>query len=976
MSAAKQGAKIFNIPAGTAFADRLAAQLIAETEGRPEALAAYCIILPTRRACRVLREAFVQLREGEALLLPRMHAVGDIDEEELSLSMAEGPELLDIPPALTPLKRQVLLARTIMAIPDYAKGFDQALLLANALGSLMDQVYTEGLKLEKLPSLVDEATLSEHWQVTLKFMEILSRQWPAILEEMGVIDAADRRDRLLRSLAAHWAKTPPNGPIIAAGSTGSVPAVRELLRVIAALPNGRIVLPGLDQDMDAESWKHLSESHPQFLLRNLLATLETGRGDVALWPGVDNARTLPRRVLAAEIMRPSATTQEWTETLPTSKPLQQSIKAATQSLRLLTCSNEREEAAAIAVLLRETLATPGRTAALITPRRSLARRVASACRRWEIALDDSAGRTLDQAPAGSFLMLSVQACADNFTPVSLLALLKHPLSGTRNVQALDKALRGPKPAPGLEGIKTHAMDGDSEKIMRVIEPHFSQFMNGSAAANPRKFSEILAAHLELAENLSIPGLLWQGQEGEEATRFLATLQGLGADFPDMDLKTYESVLGDLLRTVTVRPAWGTHPRLHILGLPEARMMDADLVILAGLNEGSWPPDPGHDPWISRPMREDFGLPGPERKIGLTAHDFAQGFCSNNVVLTRSLRQDGGPSVPARWLQRLSAVLEAAGIDEDRLLDTAAAKWAAELDAPANFAPLKRPKPTPPVSARPRKISVTHVEKWQKDPYGVYAKYVLELRKMDQLEKPVDDAEKGTLLHKIMKRFVDDIPGPLPADAEKSLIKIAADELAARHDDPAVWSFWQRRFEKTANWIVQHERGWRETATPRKTETDGEIPFAAAGGEFILTARADRIDAVPGGGAAIDYKSGNPGSAKALRTGKLPQLPLEGLILARGGFKEVGGLKPVSLQYWKLSGGIKPDDEPIVADGNLDNLIANAESGLLALINIFDNEATPYYSLPRPDEAPRFNDYKHLARIAEWAALGDDDSEAA
>jgi ATP-dependent helicase/nuclease subunit B len=973
MSAAKITPGIYNIPSGTSFARALAAQLILESGGRPEALAEYRIILPTRRAARVLREAFLDETGGKPLLLPQMHALGDIDEEELSLALLAdetASALLSIPPAISPLKRQILLAKTIQKLPDYAKGFDQALLLAAALGRLMDHVYTEGLDLQKLPSLVSAERLAAHWQVTLKFMEILSIKWPEILAAEGVIDAADRRNKLLRALAAHWEKSSPRTPVIAAGTTGTIPATAELLRVIAALPQGRVVLPGMDPDIDPKDWELLTESHPQHAIKHLLDKLDIPRSKVLPWPNNDAVKQTDRRWLASEIMRPAETTESWANDLPGNRDSQQKISNALKNINILTCANEREEAAAIALLLRQALETPGRTAALITPRRGLARRVAAACRRWNITLDDSAGRPLPETPAGSYIRLSADAAAADFSPVALLSFLKHPFCKADGLQNLDLSLRGPKPIPGIPGLTERV----SPEIMRIIEPALSRFMAGSAPEKPRQFSEIVRSHIEMLEALALtPQTPFQGEDGEKAAAFFASLLDHAGDFPDLNLPAYASVIDALMKDIVVRPAYGTHPRLRILGQLEARMTDTDLVIMAGLNEKTWPPEASHDPWMSRPMRAEFGLPPPERQVGLAAHDFVQGFCAPHVVLTRSLRQDGGPTVPARWLQRLDAILDAAAIKMPAA--SPVMDWANTMDEAETVTPTRRPEPRPPVAARPRALSVTRIEKWRQDPYGIYAEYVLRLRKADPLEKDIDAAERGELLHETMKNFAAKTCESFPENAAAILIETAEEEIARRREDIAVWSFWCRRFKKSAHTLAQHERGWREQAGPAGIEIHGEIPVAAKGGQFLLSARADRIDRLPHGGAIIDYKSGGTFNPGDITGGYMPQLPLEGLILAQGGFKEIGKLEPVSLQYWVVTGGAPPV-KITRAEQGLADVISDAESGLKSLINAFDNQSTPYYSVPRPDNAPRFSDYGHLARIAEWAALGDDDSEAA
>lgn len=971
MSAAKKYPNIYNIPSGIAFSCALAAQLIAETKSAPERLAAYRLILPTRRACRVLQNEFIRLSEGKSIVLPRLQALGDVDEEELSLALiGQMPqEFLEIPPALPSLRRLALLAQAILRIPGYAHNFDHTLRLAKPLGQLMDHAYTEGLSLKDLRGLVVDSDLARHWQITVTFMEALATQWEKILEIEGVIDAADRRNRLMMQLARHWESSPPSDPVIIAGTTGSIPATMELLRVVACLPEGRIVLPGLDQEMDEESWEALEDTHPQYGLYQLLKSMKVERERVRLWPGVNPQIAWPRRVLASEIMRPAKTSHRWATGFSQDEAKKTAITTALKDLRILHCSNEREEAQAIGILLREALETPGRRVAVVTPSRTLATRITAACQRWGINLDDSAGKSLNQTRAGIFLLLCIQAMADGYSPVSFLSLLKHPLCGIQNVNELDLLLRGPKPRQGQEGLQERIPDD----LIQSIEPLMKRFMRGSPSLNTYDFSEILDAHLQLAEDLAGPaGALWQGEDGEAAAVFFAQCREIAALFPPLSLASYAAVIGDLMKTVTVRPAYGAHPRLQILGQLEARMMDADLVILAGLNEKSWPPEAGHDPWMSRPMRAKFGLPSPERAVGLAAHDFVQGFCLKDVVITRAAKnEDGSPAVPARWLQRLSTILLAAGIDPRSVASSPALHWAYKLDRSNSLTPVKRPAPKPPLDARPRRLSVTQIEMWLQDPYGIYARHILRLKPLDELEKPVDAAEKGQLLHEILRNFVQAYPAAIPPEAKEALIKFAFAALEKRSDNHDLWSFWRRRFEKLAEGLIAHEREWRRCALPQALEAAGEIEIKLPSGLFSLHVRADRIDRMGRQAVIIDYKSGGSFSAKGMRQGRHPQLPLEALILSYNGFAELKALEPASLQYWKLTGGPKPL-EIIKEEKDIKGLLAETEEGLRKLVGIYDNANIPYYSLPRSDFAPRFNDYLHLARVHEWSAQGDED----
>ncbi len=972
---------IYNIPAGVPFMRCLAAQLLQETKNDPGALAGYRILLPTRRAARILREAFLQQTGGAPLLLPRMQTLGDIDEEELSLAMASPAEtenLLNLPPALLPLRRQVLLAQAIAAMGGYAQDHAQAMNLAASLGRLMDQVYTEGLDIKDI-SAIAPPEFAAHWQISLQFLSILAERWPEILKEQGVIDAADRRDRLIRALALHWQDTPPQTPVIAAGSTGSIPATALLLQVVAKLPQGRVVVPGLDMDIPPEDRTALGETHPQYGLQNLLQQL---KGPVQEWPcpEADSVTPAARRALAGELMRPASSSAAWTD-LGHNKQAQSRFGEALRNLHLVNCANEREEAAIIALAMRQSLETKHKTAALITPDRVLARRVAAACRRWGIEIDDSAGQPLTATKAGSFFRLLLQASCESYTPVALLALLKHPLCRLEGLDsaALDHALRGIRPAAGIKGLRERLESTNAQaalRTLRIIEPVLNRFTCALNPVNLNGFKMMLQEHIGTAEILAGPESLWTGDDGEAAAQFFANLLAEADLLPAMDLASYASILESLMHSVTVRPAYGTHPRLAILGQLEARMTDADLVILAGLNEGTWPPDPGADPWMSRPMRARFGLPGHERHIGLAAHDFVQGFCAANVLLTRAERQGGAPTVPARWLQRLETVLHAAHIDPEALEGSPLPAQAAALDRPDRIQSVRRPEPRPPVAKRPRELYVTRIETLMKDPYAVYARHVLKLKKLDPLEKDIDAAERGQVMHRVLNRFVSTHPDRLPPDADLILTRMADEEIAARPDDPAEWSLWKPRFEKIAEWLAAHEAKWRMDAFDPKTELEGAAILSLPGGDFRLAARADRIDRLRSGGAAIiDYKSGSAPGAKKIRSGESPQLALEGLILTGGGFAGVQAGTVEKLCCWKLSGGAEAG-EVIEVSENMAALIEATRQGLVDLVNAFDDEATPYYSLPRPDNAPRFSDYKHLARVLEWTALGDSETEDA
>lgn len=973
---------LYTIPAGAPFAENFAAILLQQNQKNPEKLAEILVLLPTRRACRIVRDAFLRQSGGVAMVLPRLQTIGDVDDEMLGLEMAAlsvtGTPALDIPPAIPALQRQMLLATLILEWPPYKGQPDQALALADALGQLLDRVHTEGLDMASLTGLVDETGLAERWKMTLEFLRIVLENWPSILAERGCIDAAERRNRLLQALASHWEARPPATPIYAAGSTGSIPAVGRLLQMIAKLPHGAVILPGLDTGIDPASWEAVDDTHPQITLKSLLRQFAVMPWDVPVW---GPAPALPgRSILAREMMRPAATTAAWQNL--SRHP--ERVKEGLQNMQQINCQSVEEEAALIALIFRHVQHQPGKTAALVTFDRGLARRVAGACARWGLRIDDSAGQFLNTTPIGSYLEFCVETCVQHFAPVPLLSLLKHshtaagmgPGDCRSAVRRLDKALRGLRPAPGIAGLKAHCQDDLHplvDRLEMLLNPLITLCDGGT-----HPFGAFLQAHIQAAENLADTieqkggARLWAGEDGEAAAEFLAGLVTQAASLPGVDGGQYVRILNTMMRGVQVRPAWGTHPRLSILGPMEARMLQADLVILGGLNEGSWPGTPEPDPWMSRPMRQKFGLPSLERGIGLSAHDFVQAFCSGEVILTRAERAGAAPTIPSRWLQRLEAVLNAAGTN---MVRTDWLEKVRALDRPENVTPARRPAPAPPVEKRPVRLSVTEIETWMRDPYSVYAKHILYLYRLDSADESMDASDRGTLLHAILEQFVRTYRDSLPENAAFVLLQMGNALLDSRITDVRARHFWGVRFENMAKWFISYERTWRTRARPLLLETRGVLPLP--GMNFTLSGKADRIDRMLDGSgdaqgpvAIIDYKTGAVPKVKDILQGLSPQLPLEAAMIRKGAFPGIPqGTDVGYLTHWVVSGnreggreiGIREDPE-ILAEGAL--------AGLTRLVTTFTDPATPYMSLPRTAARPRYNDYAQLARVQEWAVLDD------
>ncbi len=983
MSELKKNPIVYNIPAGNSFADVLVQGILERTNSDPLELSKYTLLLPSRRACRVLRDAFLRHSNGNAMLLPTMQPIGDVDADEMSLTLSE--EALNIPPAISKLERQLLLAKIIQK-KDADKNFDQAVALAGELGAFLDEVQTERLEFDELVNIVPDE-FAEHWQETLTFLKILTSLWPAILKEQGFIDISERRNLLIEKQIEMWTKNPPTKHIIAAGSTGPTPAATDLLALIAKLPNGEVVLPGLDILLDNDSWGKLDDDHPQYFIKKLLNKIGVERSAVKDWKSTEAINT-DRVKLLSEAMRPADTTDKWRDL-----SISDISETSLAGLTVVNCTTAQEEANTIALIMREAIETPEKTCALITPDRRLARRVAQSLKRWNITVDDSGGQPLTEFPIGSYLMLIAEMAEDNLSPVTLLSFLKHPLLAASMpatklrdmVQFLDeRILRGPRHSGGFEGLKIEAENKGNGEILQWIDTmkeQLSSFVKMMTSPNEYNFRELLSKHVktseDLASTLEIDGAnrLWHGEAGEAAGKFIGELLNIAETIPEISPEHYISIFGMLLKSNTVRPRFGTHPRLNILGQIESRLYCADMVILGGLNEGSWPKLPGDDPWMSRPMRKQFGLPSPEKDISLAAHDFVQAASAKEVIITRAAKIDGTPTVPARWLLRIETVLNALGLDIPTTKGLEYKTITELMDKPDAIKAIDRPTPCPPINVRPRAMSVTNIEKWMRDPYQIYAKYILNLRAIDDLDEDAGAAKRGEFIHRALEVFIKEHNEDIPKDAKNKLLSFGKAALTDMHIQKEVEAFWWPRFEKVAENFILQEQKWREKAKPYLTEIKGEIDI----GKFTITAKADRIDKMNDGTyTIIDYKSGNIPSSPNVKAGLSPQLPLEALILEEGGFKGIKkSAKTSNIMYWKVSGsGQKPVEQKFVKPQKYttEQIIEGAKQGVADLINCFDNENTPYISCPRMNINIGYTDYEHLSRIKEWGISGEDGEE--
>ncbi len=1030
---------LFTVPAGTPFLNALVKAVLEgrmfnelTTSAQAESLTNWTILLPTRRAVRACREAFLAADGSTARLLPNIRALGDTDEDEINITGSWGPSgtaELALKPAASDLQRQFLMSKIVqdwarkepagLAAQSLIDSTFHALQMARSLLQLIDSLETGEITLAELPErLASDDDMPRHRSEALDFLSIIVREYPAALESAGIMGPQARRSALLSLEADRLRKNPPTAPIIAAGSTGSIPATSRLLATIAHLPLGAVVLPGLDQALDDESWNKISEQHPQFGMKELLAAMQAEREDVALLPGVTVSESAAARSrLALEAMRPSETTGKWRELAG----LHETFQKATQGITELVCPETREQASMIAMVMRKTL-DENRPCSLITPDRQLARRVSSELLRWNIHVDDSAGEPLSGLAPGIFFRLVSDVCAPDARPHHIVALLGHIL--TSNELLLDQKtlplarkleialLRQMHGAHKLNGLKervrlakvrasedyVHAtvraltdddwlqMEAFAAEIEQRLKPLSELAQNGT----PAPLEQLLTAHIAAAEAISAgnstsPQQLWAGEAGTSLSETLREVLDHAASAPKMSFRDYRDFMSSVLASVPVRRRYPLHPKLKILGLLEARLVQSEVVILGGLNEGIWPGDMDPGAWLSRPQYALARLPMPERRLGLAAHDFVQGLSAEQVYLTWARKSGGTPTVPSRWLLRLRAVLEAAGL-KDALKPREGMNWAGwamgldwHEDMPAGLkpAPALQPVPVPPPDARPAHYSVTRIGKLIEDPYAVFAEAVLKLKPLETLNTEPGAAERGQFVHKVVEVFSSSHPGPMPADARDLMLAIADDIIADYAPDEALRALWLPQAARMIDWFCEAEAELRQNVISQHTERTATYAVTWAERDITITARADRIDVLRSGGLRIiDYKTGEAKMTRLFKSkdmiaqnaGYKPQLFVEGWLAKKGAFEGIPAGEAEQLMYIRLSGG-EPAGEINASPTDPGYILAEEiEATAEGVRNIITGYLQPEQGFPARSGEKAWNrkeDYDHLSRWREW-----------
>jgi ATP-dependent helicase/nuclease subunit B len=960
--------QVYSIAAHRGFADALVAGLVPRYADPELGLARLTLLLPSGRAVRTMTEAFIR-HSGAGLLMPRMAVVGDLDLDETLGPLLDPLGTGDVPPAADSTRRWLRLAELIRELRPELKG-SALLRLAFETGRTMDRLLVEEigpeeLYGEKVLGLLGD--LADNWKRGLALFMTVQDKWLAELRARGELDPADRRNRLFRHAAKRWRAEPPATPIVAAGVTSAAKGVAALLRAVARLPQGAVVLPDLDLSMSAEVWDELGHAgapdadppmargdavtHPQYHLKLLLNRMGISREEVQPWHRAGLGKGPPERSHAiSSLFLPPKASKSWANLAPEKRSL--------GGVRLMETANPEEEAQAVALLVRQALDEPEKRIAVITPDRGLASRIAQHLRRWNIEADDSAGRPLAQTAAGRLLLLLAEVGAEQAAPVPLVALLEHPLVRASEgraewldrARALELALRGPRLAPGLAPLRDKAPAEWWSGVEAILTPLLHE--------GETPLADQLDRLAEAGEALCGDGL-WSREDGRALSAFVEELRLQARDVgTTLDPAELAAVLREALDRVAVRPPYGGHPRVAIYGLLESRMTRAELVVCAGLNEGVWPATPATDPLLAPAVLRALGVPGADFRIGLAAHDLAGALGAPEVVLSRARRDAGGPAIASRFWLRVQALL-----GEDLLPrhgESAAVELARALGEPPPADPHPRPQPRPSAEQRRVRVSVTALDRLRSDPYQFYASSILRLKELDALDAEPSPAWRGEMAHAILERW---------HKGEGALGEIAADQLRQMNAHPLMRALWRPRLLKALEW-VEAQIAANPGRVPAVIEDWGSMDVKGV----EIFGKADRIDRLPDGTLAIvDYKTGAPPSGREVEAGYALQLGTLGL-MARGAFEKVRG-EPVRFEYWSL-GSSKTSEigfgyvtTPILEGRKLKGIAADE---FLPQAAFFLNDALdrwilgeePFTARLNPD-APGYSTYDQLMRLDEW-----------
>lgn len=978
--ALESASKAYYISPNIPFLETLSRYLLELSKDDPLSLGSYCVLLPTQRSLRTLKY-LLGTTSKKSLFLPNLYTLNDLVPRPEDFLAAvcktlshQDLDALNLPQPLSPLRARLLCAEALKRAPSL---FDtplrptQIFELSESLLKVLEEILTHPIPIELWKKYIP-STHATHWEKIEHFLKTLSYLWPEILKAENASDPGVFAQRRLEILGKILNQKPLKSPLIIAGIRGLSPNFIPLLKAVSHSAKSIFLFDSLHPDFLQNIPKKMTPHHPLHeqisLLRDLQVPLDTLR---PLPFSERSPATCPRTRLL--FVNHALSFESLGETSS------HDFEKCCDGVSFFEATSPQEEARLIALKMRHILETPNKTAALVTPDRTLAKFVKAELLRWGIRIDDSGGIPLSDLSCGLYFLMSLRTILSNYTPLSLIALLKHPLTRMgRNPNSLEStlktlelyALRGLKMSPGLQSLEErlrHARiqaspqlkeDLDQALLLlsdlkKTCEPLERTLKKGATPALLLKCHEDILLNLSLTEQ-GIP-LLWGENSEKEAFSLFEKICEETYNLPPLQHSFYLPFLEDLFKNTLFQPKGDVHPRLTILGLFESRLLTKDCLILGSLNEGTWPDLPTANPWLNRHLMDALNLPDPMVRIGVAIQDFIHGFLSSEVLLTRSKRDFQGIKRPSRILIYLKAFLESKGLS---LPSPSEAELLRHLETPPPIKSSSPPKPTPPINARPHIFSVSDIETWIKDPYGFYARKILNIRPLHSFEETPTSADFGSLVHKLLEKAMGTSPPSILTMG--TAFETTAFFKALSEGEKYFWK--AHLLDLLERFLIEHAQ--RHSL---KTLHEVDVTFELCMGDiaehpFILNGRIDRLEVESDHLHIIDYKTGNLPSFENIENGTTPQLPLLGMML-KYGENNPSLTHEILLSYWPLKKQKRIKNDPLVSIKNPDFLIKITLERFKKLLHLFyaQNSPASYEAL-----AYGLSSYTHLSRIKEWA----------
>lgn len=962
------------------------------------------ILMPNQRACGQLIHSFSQISKQTPLLLPTIRPIGTIEQDSLFFHLTHLnddrilEEFLTFPKPMSPLKRLALLTQMILVKEEHHIPLARAVHLAQKLIELLDRLIIEEKSLDTIQEHELQLHTSLYHQDIMKFLTILHKNWPLILKEEQESDAESYKIFCQNLQIRLWRENPPQTPIIIAGSTGSIPSTRKLIQCVSQLPYGHVILPGFIQPENHDDKKIIlkTPTHPQYHLYHLLNSLNAFDKDIPAWGDLTQTsfpQHAPSERLKTVItaLKPSEQTDTW-------RFIDFDLARGIHHISCINAPSITAEARAIALTMREAVEY-NKSVLLVSPNNQLSISVQAALSTWHIIPDSSLGYHILDTEAGQFIRYVGDACHHRLAPIPLLTLFKHPLLKThhKNLYIFEKhILRGYLLNPCVETyhkkfeeIRPSLSPYDVECIQSFLKV-LSKLDDKIKEISPQaSFSQYLQIHLEICSHLVPPSFLWKGKEGSALSDFIETLQ-TASFYSDMTFSDYVMILILIAKKNFYYDPNPTHPNIKIRPPIEARLHQADLVIIGSLNQQDWEHGNDLDPWLSPAMRAMIGLSDSEEKRALAAHDFVQFFCQPEVILSRATTVDQAPVIPSMWLTRLQAVLHSHNLS----LPQALCQYYAEREQEQPLQPITPPMPSPPLDKRPKRLSATAIQTWELDPYSIYAKHILKLPVLDMIEQEMPRNFYGQLVHSLFEELWKKYPTIPQEKRYPTFLQAIEETLLPYYSSSYLSPFKKENIKNIAEWFYNWARQDYEDLIQSFVEEKGTltIPYSLqdkrylstadtlsslnhhtetdspSTGVFTLSARADRIDVLPHHIRIIDYKTGTIPTVKDIKDASEPQMGLEFLILVKGGFKNIPyNRQDLSARFMRpREKKNDKNNERSLFDNDCQQMIFYAEQKLLKLIKDFYIEQKPYVAIPNPNQIPRRYKYSHLSRYYEWS----------